>query len=324
MPFNALEHIASLGNPDHFDYEEVNCYLCGSVKYEQFLTGEDDLTGKEGKFLYVKCSRCGLVYQNPRLPVEKIKEFYDSEYIAHRKTKDWGPLTPLYNHAMQKHDRDKEKLVSKYVKLDAKSAVLDVGCAVGTFLLYLNDRYGCRISGVDFKEGLAYPGFERVDFYQGLFYESPIPSESFDLVTMWHFLEHCYDPNRSLKMAADVLKEEGKLIIEVPRLDSVTFSLFRDKWPGVQAPQHTALYGKETLCRMVEKNGFRIEEYLPYGAFPPYFYIFTGSYFRLFGKGLNLDKIVAPYFAGQLLLSPLLACQKHLNLSMQTVICRKT
>ncbi len=324
MAFNSREHTARLGNPAHFQYEEVRCYLCGSERCTEFLIGEDDLTGKDGRFLYVQCDKCGLVYQNPRLPVDRIKEFYDSEYIAHRKKKDWGPLTPLYTWAMNKHDRDKEKLVSRFVRLGPKTEVLDVGCAVGTFLLHLNRRYGCAISGLDFKEDLAYPGFDQIEFYQGLFYEAPLQRNRYDLVTMWHFLEHCYDPERSLRTAAEVLNDDGTLIVEVPRLDSLTYRLFGEKWPGVQAPQHTALYTKETLCRMVEKNGFRIQTYLPYGAFPPYFYIFTGTYFKTIGKGLNLDAIVAPYFAGQLLLTPLLLCQKFLNLSMQTVICRKS
>ena len=323
MSFSPTQFIGTLNNPDRFRFEEVNCYLCGSAGSEKHLVGEDDLTGKEGEFLYVKCDDCSLVYQNPRLPVSQIKEFYDSEYIAHRKKKDWGPLTPLYEWAMSKHDRDKEKLVKRYVNLDKNSEVLDVGCAVGTFLLHLEKKYNCNISGVDFKEGLDYPGFEKINFYEGLFYEQPIPEKQYDLVTMWHFLEHCYDPNKSLEMARKVLKDDGKLIIEVPRLDSVSYRLFGNKWPGVQAPQHTALYTKKTFRKLLEKQGFTIEEYLPYGAFPPYFYLFTGTYFKLIGKGLNLDRIIAPYFLGQFLLTPVLMLQKQLNLSMQTVVCRK-
>ena len=140
---------------------------------------------------------------------------------------------------------------------------------------------------------------------------------------MWHFLEHCYDPNKSIQMAKKVLKKNGKLIIEVPRLDSATFTLFGRKWPGVQAPQHTVLYDKKALIRIIEKNGFKVSTYLPYGAFPPYFYIFAGSYFKTIGKNLNLNRIIFPYFLGQLLLTPILIFQKYLNLSMQTVICEK-
>ena len=246
MKFNPLEEIKKLKNPDRFSFEKVNCYICGSDDCEKFLVGEDDLTGKEGNFLYVKCSSCKLVYQNPRINIQGIKEFYDSEYIAHRKKKDWGMLTPLYEYTMSKHDREKDKIVQKYVPLNAKTEVLDVGCAVGTFLLHLRKKYDCKISGVDFKEDLSYPDFDKINFYQGLFYEQAIPEQKFDLVTMWHFFEHDYDPNKSLEMAKKVLKPGGKLIIEVPRLDSLTFKMYKNKWPGVQAPQHTALYNKES------------------------------------------------------------------------------
>jgi 2-polyprenyl-3-methyl-5-hydroxy-6-metoxy-1,4-benzoquinol methylase len=310
-------------NPDHYVFEKVRCYNCDADDYSFFLMGEDDLTGKEGNFQYVKCNKCGLVYQNPRIHINQIKSFYDSEYIAHRKKKNWGILTPFYEWGMNKHDRDKEKIAAGFVNLDKDTEVLDVGCAVGTFLLYLKQKHGCRISGVDFKDDLDYPGFDQIEFYPGLFYEQKIDNQRFDLVTMWHFLEHCYDPDKSLRMAWKILKKDGRLIIEVPRLDSLTFKMFGSGWPGVQAPQHTALYSKKTLIEIVEKNGFRILKYMPYGAFPPYFYIFTGIYFRLFGKGLNLNRAILPYFIGQILLTPLLLFQKHLNLSMQTVICEK-
>ena len=324
MTLDPSGRIQELMNPAHFQYETVNCYLCKKNECTEFLIGEDDLTGKDGKFLYVKCNGCDLVYQNPRLNIGAIKEFYDSEYIAHRKKKDWGVLTPLYEWAMNKLDRDKEKLVKKYFPVNRSTRLLDVGCAVGTFLLHMNEKYDCKISGVDFKEGLDYPGFNRIDFHEGVFYDQNIPSESMDLITMWHFFEHDYDPRRSLETARKVLTQNGKLIIEVPRLDSFTFKLFKNKWPGVQAPQHTALYTRKTLNEILETNGFEIEAYLPYGAFPPYFYIFTGTYFKLIGKGLNLDRIIVPYFLGQFLLFPILLFKNYLNLSMQTVVCKKS
>ena len=315
--------IKDFKNPDSYRFEDLTCYQCNSDDYSFFLKGEEDLTGKEGEFSYVKCKNCELVYQNPRIAMDQIKEFYDGEYIAHRKKKNWGLLTPLYEWAMNKHDRDKEKIVAKHIELNSDTEILDVGCAVGTFLLHLHKKYDSKISGVDFKEGLDYPGFDKIEFYEGLFYEQQIKNERYDAVTMWHFLEHCYDPNKSIQMAKKVLKKNGKLIIEVPRLDSATFTLFGRKWPGVQAPQLTVLYDKKALIRIIEKNGFKVSTYLPYGAFPPYFYIFAGSYFKTIGKNLNLNRIIFPYFLGQLLLTPILLFQKYLNLSMQTVICEK-
>jgi len=315
---------APLRSPAADQFEAVSCYLCGASDSSPFITAEDDLTGKPGRFTFVTCARCGLRYQNPRLTVEHVKAYYDDEYIAHRKKSDWGLLTGFFNWAMDRHDRQKDTLVSRYVRLDEHSEVLDVGCAVGTFLQKMHTRYGARTSGVDFKDLSAHPALAGADFRCGLFYEQDFGDRRFDLVTMWHFLEHDYDPVRTLAAARDVLKPTGRLVIEVPRLDSTTFRLFGDRWPGLQAPQHTVLYDRATFLGAMERAGLEVVDYLPYGAFPAFFYFFAGAAFKLLrGKGLNLSRAIYPYFVGQILFAPVLAFEKQLNFAMQTVVCRR-
>jgi SAM-dependent methyltransferase len=305
-------------------FEDVACYYCGNTACSELVRAQDDLTGKPGDFRFVTCKTCGLAYQTPRIRVEHIREWYDGEYISHRKKTNWGPLTWFYNRAMQKHDRDKDRLVSRYIKLGPDSHVLDVGCGAGTFLARIVERYGSHAAGVDFKDLAHLPSFQRFRFYCGLFYEQELPERAFDLVTMWHFLEHDYDPLRTLAEARRVLKSDGRLIIEVPRLDSLTFRLYGQRWPGLQAPQHTVCYTKEMLLKFVERAELELVEYLPYGAFPPYFYLFAGLAFKILkGKGLNLGRAIYPYFLGQILLSPVLVFERRLNLAMQTVICRR-
>ena len=130
---------------------------------------------------------------------------------------------------------------------------------------------------------------------------------------MWHFLEHDYDPLQVARARARALKPDGRLVIEVPRLDSVTFRLFGDRWPGLQAPQHTALYDRKMLLGLVGRAGFDVVDYCPYGAFPPYFYLFCGRCLQACceGRGLNLRAAIYPYFAGQLLLLPVLPLLKR-------------
>jgi SAM-dependent methyltransferase len=225
---------------------------------------------------------------------------------------------------MDRHDRQKDALVKRYVTLSASSQVLDVGCAVGTYLQMVRQQYGATVTGVDFKDLRSHPSLDGVEFHCGLFYEQPLAHGRFDLVTMWHFLEHDYDPVRTLSTARDVLADEGRLIIEVPRLDSLTFRMYGNRWPGLQAPQHTVLYDRATLVRLVEKAGLEVVEYLPYGAFPAFFYFFAGAAFLyLKGRGLNLSRAIYPYFLGQLVFSPILAFEKRLNFAMQTVVCRR-
>lgn len=304
--------------------EVVPCLFCGAADHDPFISAQDDLTGKPGTFHFVTCRACGLRYQNPRVPLARIGEYYDDHYIAHRRKRDWGALTFLVEHGMRKLDADKDRLVSRYVALDARSAVLDVGCAVGTFLQRIRQRYGAAVAGVDFKDLSSHPSLGGVEFHRSLFYEARLAADRFDLVTMWHFLEHDYDPLRSLRTARHVLKPGGTLVVEVPRLDCRTFRWFGSRWPGLQAPQHTVLLDRAHLLEGVRLAGLEVVDYLAYGAFPAYFYLFTGAVFLLRkGRGLPLGRSVLPYFAGQLLLSPVLLFERRLNLAMQTVICRK-
>jgi len=310
-------------SPDPSMFEPVHCYLCNGVAVEPFITAEDDLTGRPGRFTFVRCSDCGLVYQAPRLTIEHIKSYYEDGYIAHRKN-NWGPLAPLFNAAMDSLDRRKLRLLGRYVSLDRDSSVLDVGCGVGTFLAKAMAEHRCTIAGVDFMDLSDQPALRGVEFHCGPFYHQDVGRGRFDLVTMWHFLEHDYDPLGSLTHARESLTPNGRLIVEVPRLDSATFRLFGDRWPGLQAPQHTVLYDRPMLLKMMERAGYEVVDYLPYGAFPPYFYLFCGVAFRVRrGRGLDLQKAIYAYFAGQLVLLPVLPLLKHLNFAMQTVVCRR-
>lgn len=305
-------------------FEEAACYICGSARATPFITAEDDLTGRPGRFTFVRCDQCGLVYQSPRLKAADVKGYYETDYIAHQRPKRWGPIAPLFAWAMGSLDRAKLRLVRRYVEVNASSSVLDVGCGAGTFLSSLREATGATVVGVDFIDLSGRPNMSHVEFHHGLFSDQDVGDGRFDLVTMWHFLEHDYDPRGSLEHAARALKPGGRIVIEVPRLDSLSFRLFRDRWPGLQAPQHTAVYDRASLLRAVEGAELEMVDYLPWGAFPPYFYLFCGTAFCVLrGRGLNLQKAIYAYFAGQLLALPVLPLLPHLNFAMQTVVCRR-
>ena len=90
-------------------FEPVSCYVCGSTEHDDFITAEDDLGGTPGTFRFVRCTRCALAYQNPRVALEHIGAYYDDDYIAHRRKRDWGLLTPLFERAMNQLDADKDR-----------------------------------------------------------------------------------------------------------------------------------------------------------------------------------------------------------------------
>ncbi|HCN79838.1 MAG TPA: hypothetical protein DIS80_01795 [Verrucomicrobiales bacterium] len=305
-------------------FEIVSCLSCGETSNRDFIFAQDDLTGKPGKFRFVKCSSCGLAYQSPRLRLDPIKEFYDNEYIAHRRKTNGGWLAPLLSWVLDGVERRKERLTRRYAQIRTATEVLDVGCGAGGFLQRLRERHGAKTTGLDFKDLSGHPSLVGSRFYCGIFYEQNFNGKRFDLITMWHFLEHDYDPAQSLATAGELLADDGRLIIEVPRLDSRTAAWFGDRWPGLQAPQHTILFDREHLEKMAKSAGLQVVEYLPYGAFPAYYYLFTGVAFKLLrGRGLNVRRALLPYFLGQVLLFPVMLFERKLNLAMQTIVCRK-
>jgi len=307
------------------DFEsELKCYNCNSQESTLFMTAVDDYTGRPGSYSYVKCSDCSIVYQSPRLCMSDVRGFYDDAYLSHQKKLDFGLLTPAVNWALSGHDRRKAQLITRNIRLNADSRVLDVGCARATFLKHIRDRFGAAVSGVDFKDMRQVTDFENIDFRHGLFYDQDFGTKTFDVITMWHFLEHCYDPARSLATARELLAANGIVVIEVPDLDSISFKLFGKHWPGVQAPQHTVLFDRQSLRSLIEKSGLAIIETLPWGSFPPFFYFYMGTAFKLNkGRGFDVRRHLPSYFATQALSWPIFTALSKRNLAMQAVICKR-
>lgn len=312
--------------PEGSELESVPCYACGRDDPAPFLEALDDLGGAPGVFPFVRCRGCELIYQSPRVRGDLIERYYDETYLAHGNTRgpiSWGPLKPLVARAFGRHDRRKLELVRRATSLNSGDRVVDLGSGSGSFLSTLVRELGVQATGVDFKDLGHLPDYEGVEFHHGSASQASLQDNSYSLATLWHVLEHDYAPAETLARVRRALRPEGRCLIEVPRLDSRSFELYRERWPGLQAPQHTILFSKATLLAFVEEAGFEVVEYLPYGAFPAWFYLFAGAAFQWrVGQGLDFGRAALPYFLGRALLSPLLLFERRLNLAMQTVICR--
>ena len=95
---------------------------------------------------------------------------------------------------------------------------------------------------------------------------------SFDAITMWHVLEHLYEPSDTLKELRKLLKKTGLLTISVPNIKSLQFYLFGKNTFHLDIPRHVAHYSPETIKRLLEQNGFKVAgfnqysiEYNPFG-----------------------------------------------------------
>jgi SAM-dependent methyltransferase len=81
---------------------------------------------------------------------------------------------------------------------------------------------------------------------------------TFDVVTMWHSLEHVHDPMTALREAYRLLAPGGRLLVAVPNIDSLAFRWFGSAWYGLDLPRHLTHFAPWTLQLMLERVGFRV------------------------------------------------------------------
>ena len=165
------------------------CPWCGSDKAQINLWLKDEFLSKED-FHICECLNCGLLYTMPRPSKDKIGEYYKSEeYYSHQENKK-GFIPKVYEMVKKTNLRHKYKLASNGLKV---GKVLDIGCGVGDFL-HTAEMHGWECTGVEPSEDAKVIAQKRMN---GKIISSEdlenIPEGYFDLITMWHVLEHVDD-----------------------------------------------------------------------------------------------------------------------------------
>lgn len=141
-----------------------------------------------------------------------------------------------------------------------RGRLLDIGCSSGEYLARLNGL-GWDVSGIEYDPDAARHAREvlKLDVRTGRAEEAlpSYPPASFDLVTMWHVLEHLQDPALVLSEVRRVLKPGGRLIAEVPNYGSAWRWLLRDCWFPLEYPYHRFHFTPRALTRLLESAGFQ-------------------------------------------------------------------
>jgi SAM-dependent methyltransferase len=138
---------------------------------------------------------------------------------------------------------------------------LDIGCGQGTFLRLLK-REGWECHGTELTEKSASraSGF-GIPVSVGEIEENQFPPYSFDLITLWHVLEHLPEPPKTLKILTRLLKKGGILAISTPNIDSLQAEVGRGQWFHLDPPRHLYLFSPRTLEQMMESLRFQLLEF---------------------------------------------------------------
>jgi SAM-dependent methyltransferase len=137
--------------------------------------------------------------------------------------------------------------------------LLDFGCGGGAFLAHMH-RQAWQVTGLDVSTA-AIQRIRAVLGLRAIVGTLPHPDlrpASFEVITMWHSLEHVHAPLDVLHEARRLLIPGGKLFVAVPNIDSLPFRWFGSAWYGLDLPRHLTHFAPWTLHFMLEKAGFRV------------------------------------------------------------------
>ncbi|MBN2037626.1 MAG: class I SAM-dependent methyltransferase [Chitinispirillaceae bacterium] len=222
------------------------CPVCGNAGYVVRCT--------VGKFHIVKCTKCHFVY-NGNPPDER--ELYEQYY------EEIPPEAYIYNlNAPLRSVRElfiiNSNRARKILTLKNSGTILDIGCGQGYFLKSMAEKgfvaQGAEISKAASEYGRNYLG---VDINQGTMDDIGRDGKKYDVITMWHVLEHFISPIDILEKARNLLSADGVLVVEVPNLNSLKFILSKNKWQGGNHPlYHRSYFEEKTLLYCLRKSGF--------------------------------------------------------------------
>jgi 2-polyprenyl-3-methyl-5-hydroxy-6-metoxy-1,4-benzoquinol methylase len=139
-----------------------------------------------------------------------------------------------------------------------RGRLLDIGCGMGYFLNACRTD-GYHVEGVDISDDSASYVRETLNIpvMTGPVESLHYGSESIDIITMWHFLEHADDPRVYLKKAWEWLKPDGLLVVDVPNYEGTDARKTWNNWTGWSLPYHLYHFTEKTLCDMLSKHGFK-------------------------------------------------------------------
>lgn len=235
------------------------CPVCEHAEFESFIDLKDWMITKE-EFTIVKCSSCGFHFTNP-IPAESIiGNYYKSEEYVSHSSSNKGIINRVYSIVRNYTLKQKVKLLSNYTK---GNSLLDIGAGTGHFL-NLAQTQGYEIQGLEPDEDAR--SFANQQFnlsLEKLDTLTSISSDSKDLITMWHVLEHVYHLKRDLSEIVRVLKTGGYLFIAVPNMDSWDAKFYKSYWAAYDVPRHLYHFQENTIKKLIETFGLVHRDTMP-------------------------------------------------------------
>lgn len=233
----------------------TSCPLCQSSQVSPWMKTIDFMVTREG-FEIWQCQDCGFRFTQNAPDADEMGKYYQSrEYISHSDIRK-GLMNRLYHLGRTVMLQRKWQMISK---IKSKGKILDTGCGTGYFADYMK-RKGYDVTGVE--ADLNAKAFAEREFgLEVLFPEDLMEkklSGPFDVITLWHVLEHLHDLDLYMERVKECLAPGGILVIALPNCNAYDARHYKEFWAGYDVPRHLWHFTPSTFEKLSSDHGFEI------------------------------------------------------------------
>ena len=262
------------------------CPLCGSEEVKFKFICKDNFASFEDFKIY-SCQKCGFVLTNGFPTSDCIGSYYNnSEYISHSDTKK-GLINKLYHFVRKYMLKKKLRLIYRQNK-KTTGKLLDIGCGTGYFLNMAKTK-GWQTFGIEKNENARQSAIENfgLDVKSDEHFQT-LENNSFDVITLWHVLEHLENLNESMQKIYNLLVPNGVAVVALPNCNSYDAKRYKKDWAAYDVPRHLWHFTPKTFDVLAKKHKFTIsrKKRMPLDSF----------YISLLSEKYKRSNVLVKYF----------------------------
>ncbi|WDF59746.1 class I SAM-dependent methyltransferase [Flavobacterium sp. KACC 22758] len=224
---------------------------------KHFLTVKDHSVSKEIFDLYYD-ENLDMLITSPQPDLENLGRYYESEdYISHTDNKR-SVFEKAYHFVKSIALKNKLNLINS--EQSQKGKILDIGAGTGDFLLTAKND-GWNVIGIEPSDRAKNIAKQKgISFAEET---ASLENNSFDVITMWHVLEHVPNLELQIQELKRLLKPTGTLIVAVPNFKSFDAKHYGEFWAAFDVPIHFWHFSKKAIKSLFEKVDMKLEKVLP-------------------------------------------------------------
>ncbi|MSQ38021.1 MAG: class I SAM-dependent methyltransferase [Chitinophagaceae bacterium] len=237
------------------------CPICNKEDISTLLHTKDySLTGED--FQIIQCANCTLEYTDPAPSKEAIAPYYNfPSYISHTDTKE-GLVNKMY-HKVRNHTLTQKTNWVQSLFTGHKGHLLEVGAGTGAFADSMSKK-GWKVTALEPDASSRQKALDNYNLnilpIEELFHLEPA---KYEVITLWHVLEHVHDLNAYMKTFHSLLKPNGRLIIAVPNYTSYDAGYYKKYWAAYDVPRHLYHFSPLSMHYLAKKHKMSIMQKLP-------------------------------------------------------------